>query len=121
MQPQMHLKRIKIAITVQKRESPLNDECRDQTVYGLPYRDPLLTQSAIAFSALEGNLGSTNRVNRKLEKCLPCSVEVLLAAIPLKHLAQDDITEGNGLPAQGRMQQIGLGGDLTAKVVDPDR
>jgi hypothetical protein len=42
-QPQMLLKRIKIAITVQECESPLNDERRDEAVNGLPHRDSLLT------------------------------------------------------------------------------
>ena len=116
----MHLKRIKISIVVQKRESLLNDKRRKQAVYGLPYRDPLSTESAIALSTLEGNLDPPNGVDREMKQCPPRSIKVLLATIALKHFAEDDVTEANWLPAQGCMQQIGLGSNPTVKIVNPD-
>jgi len=47
----MHLERIKVAIAVQELKSPLDDECRNETVYSFAHCDPL-RRSARQFSAL---------------------------------------------------------------------
>ena len=120
LQAQMPHKVIEIAIAVQEREFLLDDESGNQAVNGLPYCDPLAAQSAIVLGALEGHLGSAQRVDWKEEQCSPGSLKVLLAAITLKHLTQDDVPEANLLLAEGCIQQVGLWGNLPAEVVDPD-
>ena len=120
MQPQMRFERIKVTITVQELESPLDDECRNKTVYGLAYRDPLAVQHPLVLSALPGDLSPTDGVDREPEQRIPSSSKGLTALVALKYVTEHDVADGDRRRSQGSVPEIGLPGDLATELVDPD-
>jgi hypothetical protein len=83
VQAQVGLKGIRVTVVMQKGKAALDDERRDQAVYRLAYRDPPMPQGAVVLRALDRYLGSTDRIDGKLEQRLACCLKVVLASIAL--------------------------------------
>lgn len=92
----------------------------DDHDYGLAWRDPFRPQGSIVLRRLQCDVASPEVPDLDRLEQLQGNAVVLFPPEALKNLGEDEIGRQDELPAQKRVQRIGLGRDTAIEVVNPD-
>ena len=115
------LERVKVSIAMKERMLSAQTEGRNQAVDRLAYRVATTPERTIIASGFAGQGYAACFEHLQAQQAPPDLLRSSIVADTLKHLAQDDIGQGEPLVIEFRVQPFGFGILYAMEIVNPNR